>query len=238
MHNIVFFHMVHPGGGGEETSSDSDSDSGNYTGCLSMTIDELKEAWKWPGDMPECTGGISDSSASTSSSSNQYNSYNGAFDISSCKSYSNLWLWDLALSCDDVDTLTGCKCTFAEELLYAGKIECAKTGDKSPPSCPEDCNVCQTCMTLLGCEDIYASTSLSVARNFLPYMIASVIGLALTGFLLYNSSVRRSRRKKNLNNKTPSLFIEIDTSCPTRIAPVHHPSSQETNNVWLAPMLI
>merc|ERR1719343_331897 len=88
--------------------SSSTSTSSNYTGCLSMSYDELESAWQWPGDMPSCTGGVSTGNNYASASS-----LLSSFDISTCETYSNVWLWDLALTCEDLSTLEGCKCTFA-----------------------------------------------------------------------------------------------------------------------------
>lgn len=69
-----------------------------------------------------------------------------------------LRLIELAKYCgDDLEDLSGCECPPARELLADGTLVCA-TGNElgvSPPACPEDCPVCEFCMVLEGCEDIY-----------------------------------------------------------------------------------
>ncbi|KAL3924049.1 MAG: hypothetical protein SGILL_001280 [Bacillariaceae sp.] len=57
------------------------------------------------------------------------------FDISVCESYESLWLWDLSMSCDD--SLIGCNCTFAAELIDDGLLSC-----EDASLCPQECQVC------------------------------------------------------------------------------------------------
>ena len=82
---------------------------------------------------------------------------------SDCAAYSNTWLWDLTLTCDpnDLENLTDCQCSTAQGLFDSGILTCAEAGDPSPPACPADCTVCQTCLVLLGCPDIYPKTTTS-----------------------------------------------------------------------------
>lgn len=104
------------------------------------------------------------------------------FDISDCGSYSNEWyvrccfslvtsqgkltrcllhllrLTELAKYCgDDLEDLSGCECPPARKLLADGTLACATENElgMSPPACPEDCPVCEFCMVLEGCADIY-----------------------------------------------------------------------------------
>jgi hypothetical protein len=67
-------------------------------------------------------------------------------------------LLELAGYCGpDLEDLSGCKCPTAGDLLAGGTITCASVSEKngSPPACPKDCPVCEFCMVLEGCEDIY-----------------------------------------------------------------------------------
>lgn len=83
------------------------------------------------------------------------------FNISECGTYSNIWVWDLALTCEnsDVTSLESCACTSADILYQYGEVDCP--GSDSP-SCPDNCPVCNTCMLLLGCspEDVQGAQRL------------------------------------------------------------------------------
>jgi len=218
----------------DHTSGSGDDDVwGNYTGCLDMTEDELEAAWQFPGDMPDCTGGISDSSSYGGSGYGDQGD-DATFDLTNCASYSNVWLWDLALTCDDDTTLDGCYCAFAERLFNEGSIQCATSDSRNIPYCPDSCSVCQTCMVLLGCEDIY-NTEMSVAKAYLPYMIASAIGLGVTGLILYFTTSRRRKRKRisAVDNKLPAHLMEMEA--PVQMVNVQ-PQVNRDNNVWLAPV--
>jgi len=77
-----------------------------------------------------------------------------SFDISDCASYSDAWLFELAATCSNADTLTDCECPSAAALLESGDLMCAKDVT-SASSCPSDCEVCQVCMEVSGCSNIY-----------------------------------------------------------------------------------
>lgn len=57
----------------------------------------------------------------------------------------------------DLEDLSGCQCPTARDLLAKGELTCATVAEKdsSPPACPKGCRVCEFCMVLEGCEDIY-----------------------------------------------------------------------------------
>jgi len=217
-------------------NKDGDNSKYNYTGCLSMTVEELESSWVFPGEIPKCTGGISDTSFTSS-----YNDYDddysflsltvsnfySSFNAQDCSFYENVWLWDLALSCSDLSTLEGCQCTFAEEIYKQGSITCASSSSSST-ACPEDCSVCQTCMTIIGCDTIYGSTQKGLA-NFIPYFIASSIGLGLSAMILYSSKESQRRRRRINNNNTSN------TQVSNEITKKEMKRKQQT---WLAPMLI
>lgn len=74
------------------------------------------------------------------------------FDLTDCGSYSNLWLWDLALSCDNSTSLENCQCKSTEILFQYGTLQCPD-GSSEAPYCPSNCPVCLTCMSLMGCID-------------------------------------------------------------------------------------
>lgn len=69
------------------------------------------------------------------------------FNISDCGTFSNIWLWDLALTCESSDfSLEGCECTSANTLNQYGDFGCFD-------ACPDNCPVCGTCKKFLGCAD-------------------------------------------------------------------------------------
>jgi hypothetical protein len=77
-----------------------------------------------------------------------------SFDISDCVSYSDAWLFELAATCSNADTLTDCECPSAAALLESGALMCAEDVT-SASACPSDCEVCQVCMEVSGCDSIY-----------------------------------------------------------------------------------
>lgn len=225
-----------------DESSSGSSNSSNYTGCLSMSYDELQSSWQFPGEMPSCTGGASETDNNYYSTSSLLSS----FDISACETYSNVWLWDLALTCEDLSTLEGCECTFAEEYESLGEVSCA-TSSSSEYACPAGCNVCQTCMMLLGCDDIYTQPMSGVA-NYLPYLVASAIGLGATAAILYASNYKNNnkrRRQRVLANKGANRNLNInsrshvnvnDNGVNAHIATSHYDNDHVGS--WRAPMII
>ena len=78
------------------------------------------------------------------------------FDLSDCASYSDAWLFELAATCSDIDTLAGCECPTVFALLETGSVHCAGNLT-SPYACPSDCKVCQVCLVASGCATIYAA---------------------------------------------------------------------------------
>jgi hypothetical protein len=82
-------------------------------------------------------------------------------------------MWDLAFSCQDLETYNGCQCKFASMRFNDGEITCAKPGDPTPPACPTDCSVCQTCMVLLGCDDIYQDIQANSMNGFMGTVAVS-----------------------------------------------------------------
>lgn len=79
-----------------------------------MTAEELESSWVFPGEIPECTGGISDTSFASSYNSDYDDDYSylylsvsnfyKSFNDQDCSFYENVWLWDLALSCNNLST--------------------------------------------------------------------------------------------------------------------------------------
>lgn len=126
-------------GGGDSSSSSNSNGSGGGNG------DE--------GDNNERNN--NDDAVNNNYYGNSVDDYNSPltyFDLSDCGSYSNLWLWDLALSCDNSTSLVNCECTSTEILFQYGTLQCPD-GSSEAPYCPSNCPVCHTCMKLQGCID-------------------------------------------------------------------------------------
>jgi len=101
------------------------------------------------------------------------------FDLGNCTSYSDYWLWDLALTCDNSQNLTNCECTSAALLMSDGEFGCPD-GDEAP-YCPSSCKICDTCLTLLGCPETRPNvpTGGDFNMSLLVYILAGVAGVLL-----------------------------------------------------------
>ena len=153
-------------------------------------------------------------------SKNGYNPYDD-FSISQCDTYSSLWLWDLALTCKRKGSLENCECKFAEELMELGMLSC-----NDAPHCPRECNVCSTCLRLLGCKNVRGSTSgliTSFGRsNMALFLVGSAVLTLVTVCVLYGA------RKRSDKNPLGLTLID-DASNISEMAPGESP-------VWLVPV--
>ena len=138
------------------------------------------------------------------------------FDIEQCDTYENLWQWDIILTCESQGDLSSCQCVFAEELFEQGRLEC---DDMS--MCPTDCQICKSCMELLGCESPLV-TSLESSRGLLV-LVAIGLGVFVFGVMYY---YRRGR-----SNHTSDLQEQLITGGddPSTLSV---PSAPQ---IWLAP---
>ena len=102
-------------------------------------------------------------------------------------------MWDLALTCENTTSLESCECTSASILHDEGALECPN--DAGSPTCPDNCPVCSTCLTLLApkmnCSDDTLQNDRSVgleqdAFRAFPIVlgVAAVLAVAL-GATLY-----------------------------------------------------
>mmetsp|Transcript_20701 Transcript_20701/g.22162 ORF Transcript_20701/g.22162 Transcript_20701/m.22162 type:complete len:512 (+) Transcript_20701:456-1991(+) len=121
------------------------------------------------------------------------------FDIEACDTYDNLWLWDLSLSCDMTGgdlSLGGCNCTFAEELRDNGLLTC-----NDATLCPENCSICTTCMSLLGCDVAPPKQPLAIrlgSTSILLYIVAAAVALLIFALAVYYSR-RKLQDERDLN---------------------------------------
>ena len=139
------------------------------------------------------------------------------FNITQCATYSSLWIWDLALTCNStvasIEREHGCECTSAEILYLAGDIDCESPAQQV---CPEDCEVCKTCLRLIGCDnsDVAGEANASIAQvasrsmkeNALPMSVAIAASLVtvIVGVNMYQ------QRKRHVANEELQSALQED----------------------------
>ena len=243
--------------------------------CIGYTCSELKCAWNFPGDIPDCPGkscnwsGGSKSSGCTgddgddgtsnddgTSSGNVTSSVNETstddvtnnddnadyqdgdinddsvddayytkiedFDVGNCTSFSNYWLWDLALTCDSSYNLTDCECTSAAILMSKALLTCPDGTDEAP-YCPDNCDICNTCLSLLGCSQTKPPGS-PLRGKFSMSSFAYILA-AIAGVLLGVIAVMVHQKK---DTEKPLEENLVDGAMP--------PAGDGDGNVWLAPV--
>jgi hypothetical protein len=119
-------------------------------------------------------------------------------------------MWDLSLSCEDEVTLDGCNCTFAEELLNLGLLECDDQDE-----CPEGCPICSTCLTLLGCQSPVVRAGTRFSTALMLYIIAAAVVVLILGLAIYHSR-RRSQQEDGLKKGLMAGEIKKDDLYPTK----------------------
>jgi len=118
-----------------------------------------------------------------------------SFDISDCSTYGNLWVWDLALSCDSDASLENCECTFTDQLMDAEMISCNDIKD-----CPVECPVCETCFQLAGCTPVRPNTVfVGGGKSTTTYLaIAAAVAIFLFGVGYYYYQRRKNENDSEL----------------------------------------
>ena len=123
-----------------------------------------------------------------------------------CDSYENLWLWDLAFSCNTTD---GCSCTFAEELVENERLAC-----EDAPLCPENCTVCSTCLDLMECDDSESDTKIPGGwRSLSAPTVFYIVGAAVA-MLLFGLAAHYSRKKWSYDGGLEQNLIDKDAVDP------------------------
>jgi hypothetical protein len=181
-----------------------------------------------------------------------YNGYSGDsgnspysdFDIATCDTYENLWLWDFSLTCDDADNLESCECNFAEEMMDSGLLSCDAAAE-----CPADCAICTTCFQVLGCATGGSGglNSAKSATNFL-YVIAAGAGVLFFGIVYYSANKKRGNQDLGTHLMEDEGSSGTGTAATSRLSPPvwlasnneASPSEIPASNlpsspVWLAP---
>jgi hypothetical protein len=139
------------------------------------------------------------------------------FDIETCDTYSSLWMWDLSLSCQSALSFDDCECTFAKELKEMGLLSC-----EDATKCPSSCDVCLTCMYLLGCSNTpqpphqgpYTPVS-SQRSNIMIYVVAAAISTIIIGAVALSMS--RHRNKDSNPTLAEHLFADSDMIPPHKL---------------------
>lgn len=161
------------------------------------------------------------------------------FDIGNCDTYSGLWMWDLSLTCDNVNTLDNCECSFAENLRDDGMLSCDDVS-----KCPTGCGVCMTCMRLLGCtseQQQQGATTSSASSNIVPYLIAGAVSVILIAGVAYAVSHRKRKEDSSLGERLvdeeagsePNVFLApVDSAA----FDASSPPPDGVARVWLAPV--
>eukprot|EP00934_Nitzschia_sp_Nitz4_P005319 Nitzschia sp. Nitz4//scaffold39_size137210//72656//74762//NITZ4_003205-RA/size137210-augustus-gene-0.190-mRNA-1//-1//CDS//3329550401//5309//frame0 len=125
------------------------------------------------------------------------------FNVTQCSTYSNLWLWDLAMSCEDESTYEGCNCTFAEELSSMGLLSC-----DDADQCTDDCPVCKVCMSVLGCDVTDVPPNVLGGGFLLGIDMIYVIAAAAFVTIVIVSSVLLRRRRQQ-SKEVDGLSVEL-----------------------------
>lgn len=109
------------------------------------------------------------------------------FDVETCDTYENLWVWDLSLTCKTEGDLDQCECIFAEELIEEGYLSCGEMLSK----CPADCRVCHTCSTLMGCPTNATAQVEAVLSSSPLVILVAAAGILCFGLVYYYARKRR-----------------------------------------------
>ena len=235
------------GGGGDGSTGNGDSSSGGYDGQENggNNNEGDNNANEGNGNRGDGDDNADGEEGAVDGGGNN-NDATANFDISVCESFSSYWLWDLALTCAGTESLDGCECMTAENLMSSGRLACPEDGGYS---CPAECPVCSTCLTLLGCTGLGDSPSGAVSADMVeavPYAVAAVVAVAFVALLVY----REKRRQGNIGvaegagiDKDPNALEEFPT--PYVAAPIYGETgplvggterSGQENSVWLAPV--
>jgi len=118
-----------------------------------------------------------------------------------------------------LQTFEGCECKLAKQLFDAGKIECARSDDVSSKACPAACSVCQTCMTLLGCEDIYENIRTNPPSAFTGIVPATVsVGAVMGALVLMLLLIHRRKSADDYGSLDEDFALHCEKASPGSFA--------------------
>lgn len=177
-------------------------------------------------------GNGNDSDDASPSYQDQYDPYTD-FSIHNCDTYENLWMWDMALTCESEDSLENCKCAFTEELMSLGLLTCEQIA-----LCPSGCQICTTCLTLVGCSassSASSATSSVFASSGYVYVLGATTGVVLFAVSCFLCS--RGWKGGNRNDLGAHLMSKLP-DCPHTRAEEASAIAEDKEHppfVWLAP---
>lgn len=223
--------------GNQDGNSYNSGGNGGYDGSSSNSDEVVTNGYGYNGQ----SNGNNDQESGYSGGSS-YSPYSD-FDVGTCDTYENLWLWDFSLTCDDADNLESCECNFAEEMLGIGLLSCDMAAE-----CPKDCAICTTCFQVIGCitGGKGGLNSAKSAANFL-YVIAAGAGVLFFGIVYYSANRKRGNQALEAylmedqgesasgsaapSPPAPPVWLAPDDASSAEIPSSNLPSSP----VWLAP---
>jgi hypothetical protein len=167
-----------------------------------------------------------------------------SFEIGQCDTYERLWIWDLALSCKNDQLLDSCQCTFASQLMSQEMLSCDDIS-----RCPQDCQVCRTCLQLLGCDDTKNGFG-SLISSPLWWLLLAVFMIICCIYCYLFALRRRREENEEKGYLGVGLMSEEDASSttsgssngrsksPLLGSPISSTESTPTSSpIWLAPSI-
>ena len=106
-------------------------------------------------------------------------------------------------------------------MMEENLLSCPDGSDEYP-YCPDDCEICHKCLTMLGCEQTSPEDGEPFRRkklNFIPFVLAGLAGILLGILAMW---VQKQNRSPD-NDITDMDANLLD-------------ASDGEDNVWLAPM--
>lgn len=233
---------------GNQTTDDQNDDVNNYAGNGNVNGDDVSETADASGAGNDGASGYDQSGEQNANSdysedvsTETYDPY-GSFEISQCDTYEKLWIWDLALSCKNDQLLDSCQCTFASQLMSQNMLSCSDMSN-----CPTDCQVCNTCMQLLGCDD---ATGFAALMKSPLFWILLVAGILICGLGCYLVILRRRRDQQNEEKGYLNVGLMADDASstsgssngrsrsPLLGSPLSSPDTTPPSSpIWLAPSI-
>ena len=148
------------------------------------------------------------------------------FDIGQCDTYENLWLWDLSLTCENEYSLDACECIFAEQLVEEERLSCY---DMS--SCPSDCQICRTCLKLLGCGG-----SGNANRVSAPMRRSLFVVLAAAGIIFLSGAYCVVWKGRQSSSELAAHLMLSDDTVSSNFLGTMFSGRTGPPKVWLAPV--
>jgi hypothetical protein len=129
------------------------------------------------------------------------------------------------------ENLQNCDCAFAATLMESGKLVCPE--DNYGVACPDGCDVCNSCLKVLGCEyETKATPNGVTVRNYGAWIILASIGFVVIGAVLYKTAKKRQTEENSLTDR----LLEAESTAPSAGEGIYGGEGDKKKEVWLAPM--